>query len=194
MRVDKQRNIRSCVVMPIGHKTMQSETATSAKGRKSTLLLGVVFAGILGIAAISASGSGDFTSTSTEQSSIGNVITSDTSFTFSSAGVSVATNANAGTASAVMPQEIVNGNNRLRTNDVTKGHFVYEVQLVEASALSSGTWTVELLQDGSRVGNVITLTQSVVQAGNTEGATVVADLGTSLPSSNVFELKVVKTS
>jgi hypothetical protein len=180
--------------MSIGHKTMQSEIKASNNSRKSTLLVGVMLAGIIGIAFVSASGTGDFTTTTTEQSSIGNVISSDTSFTFGSAGVSVATNALSGTAAATSQQEIQNGNNRLRTNDVTRGHFVYQVQLTEASALSSGTWTVEILQDGTRVGNAISLTQSVVQSGTTEGATIIADLGTSLPSSNVFELKVVKTS
>jgi hypothetical protein len=156
--------------------------------------MGIMLAGIVGIAAVSASGTGDFTSTTTEQSSIGSVISSDTSFTFSSAGISVATNAQSGNAAPITPQEIVNGNNRLRTNDVTRGNFVYQVQLTEAIALSSGTWTVEIIHDGTRIGNTITLTQSVIQGGTSEGASIIADLGTSLPSSNVFELKVVKTS
>jgi|GEM_PF-4879914 len=194
MGVDTQMNIRSCVVMAIGHKTMQNAITTSNQNRRSGFLLGIVFAGLLGIAAVSVSGTGDFTTTTTEQSSIGNVITSDTSFVFNNAGVSVATNAMSGTASSTSAQEITSGNLRLRTNDVTRGDLVYSINLDEAVALSSGTWTVEIFQDGAKVGNTITITQATAQGGTNEGATIIADLGTSLPASNVFEVKVVKTA
>lgn len=192
--LDTQTNIRSCVVMAIGNKTMQNAVTTSNQNRKSGFLLGIVFAGLLGIAAVSVSGTGDFTTTTTEQSSIGNVITSDTSFVFNNAGVSVATNAMSGAAAATSAQEITSGTLRLRTNGVTMGHFVYSMQLVEASALPSGTWTVQIFQDGTQVGNTITITQATAQGGTNEGATIIADMGTSLPVSNVFEVKLVKTA
>ena len=180
--------------MAIGHKTMQNATTTSNQSRKSGFLLGIVFAGLLGIAAVSVSGTGDFTTTSTEQSSIGNVISSDTSFVFNNAGVSVATNPMSGTAAATSAQEITSGTLTLRTNDITKGNFVYSIQLLETTALSAGTWTVEIFQDGTQVGNTITIVQAIAQAGTNEGATIIADMGTSLPASNVFEVKVVKTA
>lgn len=175
---------------------MQNRTTaveSSAKGHHYLVL--AVMAGIVGIAFVSASGTADFSATSSEESSVGNVITSDSSFTFNNAGVSIATNQQAGAASSTSAQEITSSSNlRLRTNAVTTGHLIYSIRLLEASALTSGTWTIQIFQDGTQVGNTITVTQATAESGTTEGATIIADLGTSLPATNVFEVKVVKTA
>lgn len=137
-------------------------------------------------------GFGEFSTTSTTGSILGNVIESDESFDITNSGVTIATTQMRGAASATTPQEISTGNPILRTNDVTRGNFVYRIVVTEASALTSGTWEVQILQDGNQIGNTITLTQATPVSG-TEGATVIADLGISLPDENVFEVRITKT-
>lgn len=167
-------------------------TTSTANTRKSLTILLIGIIGVAGTLAALAIGFSEFTTTSTTGSILGDVVESDESFDITASGISVATNAMRGTAAGTTPQEITTGNPVFRTNDVTRGNFVYRVVLTEASALTSGTWEVKILQDGNQIGDTVTLTQATPATG-TEGATVIADLGTSLPNENVFEVRITKT-
>lgn len=163
------------------------------KNKKPFMVAATGMALALVIAAAAATGSADFSTSTTTQSTLGNKVVSDTSFTITNSGVSVALESQAGSASATTAQEI-DASVTLKTNAVTSGNFVYKIALTEATALTSGTWTVKLYQDGSQVGSTMTITQAVVVAGTTEGATILADLGTSVPSTSVFEVRITKTA
>lgn len=144
--------------------------------------------------AVSASGIADFTTTTTTQSNLGNKVVSDTSYTITTLAPYVGTASDAGTATGTSTQEIADPRATLRTNNITSGNFVYKLDLTEATALTSGTWTVKILKDGTQIGDTITITQAVVVAGTTEGAIILADLGTSIGSTTVFEARIAKTA
>jgi hypothetical protein len=144
--------------------------------------------------AVSASGIADFSTTTTTQSNVGNKVVSDTSYTITTLAPYVATSSDAGSATGTDSQEIGDPRATLRTNAVTSGNFVYKLDLTEASALTSGTWTVKIFEDGTQVGDTITITQAVAVAGTTEGAIILADLGTSVSSTTIFEARMTKTA
>lgn len=146
------------------------------------------------VMAVSVSGIADFTTTSTTQSNIGNKVVSDTSFTITTAAPTVATESDAGSATGTATQEIADPSPTLRTNTVTSGNFMYKINMTEATALTSGTWTVKIFKDGTQVGDTITVSQAAAVAGTTEGAIILADMGTSLSATTIFEARITKTA
>lgn len=172
---------------------MQSTHKVSNNKRAAKLAIPVMMA-FAAMIAVSASGIADFTTTTTTQSNLGNKVVSDTSYTITTLAPYVGTASDAGTATGTSTQEIADPRATLRTNNITSGNFVYKLDLTEATALTSGTWTVKILKDGTQIGDTITITQAVVVAGTTEGAIILADLGTSVGSTTVFEARITKTA
>lgn len=162
--------------------------------RPSKVAISAMAAAVFLVMALSVSGIADFTTTSTTQSNIGNKVVSDTSFTITTAAPTVATASDAGAATGTATQEIADPSPTLRTNAVTSGNFLYKITLTEATALTSGTWTVKIFKDGTQVGDTITITQATAVAGTTEGAIILADMETSLSSTTIFEARITKTA
>lgn len=173
---------------------MQSNRVRKISHPDATIGIIITASAVILVLSLSAAvGMADFDTSSTTQSLVGTRIVSDTSYTFSQSGLYLAQSGDAGAASSTSAQEIDAVKPTLRTNAVTSGNFAYKVELTEASELSSGTWTVKMYQDGSQVGSTMTLTQASAVAGTTEGATIVADLGTSVATTTLFEVRITKT-
>lgn len=150
---------------------------------------------VLTLAAVVATGLADFTSSSSTQSLVAEVITSDNSFTFTSNGIAVAKQTDAGAATPG-PVELAGSTGVIRVNTVAKGNFTYSWDLAENGELNSGTWQVSVWQDGVQVGSSVNLDQGTAEAGaGNEYAKIYADFGASLPAGDtIIELKLVKTA
>ena len=168
-------------------------SAVTDRSKKVTKLLLLVGAIAVMIGTISASGVADFSTSSTTQSIVGSVVKSDDSFTINSAGISIATAEDAGTAAGTSAKELTNPIPTLRANAVSTGNFVYRVTLTEDHPLNSGIWAVQVFEEGTQIGNTLTIKQTTTLGGNTEGATILVDLGNSMLSTTTLELKITKT-
>lgn len=162
--------------------------------RKMVFAFSIIAITVSMVLIIAATGAADYSTSTTNGSILGNKVISDTSFTISNDGVRIATQSDVGTtAFPGPPLEMTDPHVILRTNTIAEGNFAYKVTLTEATALTSGTWNIYVYKDGVQVGQMVKVKQASAVSGTTEGAVLIADLGSSYPSSNtVFEVKIVK--
>lgn len=158
------------------------------------------------VAVLAGLGLGGFSTTFIKKSVMGDTLKNyDNSFVITNSGVTVATSFMSGPTTGTDPKEIISTSTPstatsatspppimiLRTNAITKGHYVYKAILSETANLEGGIWTLQILQSGSQIGDTITIQQSTPNT-KIQRVTILADLGTSIPDSNAYDVKVTQ--
>lgn len=173
---------------------IKKEHVGAIRWKKRFVTLGI-FAAIMAAGIVAA-----ISSTSTTHYGItGETYTYDTSvFTLTSQGHSIAsaTQAAAGTNSLVNAAEISASAGGSARTALTLGNWVYQVKIEEAGIASftsaTGYYKLELFLDGVSKGDVYIKNNLVSDPLTVEGAIVKWDLGSNLPTTGAYVVKVTQ--
>jgi len=137
-------------------------------------------------------GATDFTTSSTQQSIISEIIENDSTFNIETRLMVAGSNASQTTNDENNPIDITVADPLVNANNINRGNFVYHIKLVEKtgdSAPSGSKWKVTLLLDDTEIATVYIGNTSANT--NTEGVRIRFNIGSSF-SGGVLQTTITR--